>query len=139
MDLIELIRGVETSDATLALALSLAQRYGKRTVVCNKDTPGFITSRLVIALGLEAMRIVEEGIASVDDVNTACRLAFNHAMGPLDTMDFSGLDTALHVADAMRDQYGERFLAPQNLRVLVGGGHLGRKTGRGFSAYETAT
>jgi 3-hydroxybutyryl-CoA dehydrogenase len=132
MQLIEVIRGAETSDETLRTTLELAGRYGKKTVVCNKDTPGFITSRLIIALGLEAMRIVEEGVASVEDVDEACRLAFNHAMGPLDTMDFSGLDTALHVADAMREQYGERFLAPQNLRVLVNGGHLGRKTGRGF-------
>lgn len=139
MDLIELIRGVETSDETLATALALAERYGKQTVVCAKDTPGFITSRLIIALGLEAMRVVEEGIASAEDVNTACRLAFNHAMGPLDTMDLSGLDTVLHVAESMRDQYGERFLAPQNLRVLVNGGHIGRKSGRGFRSYETAT
>jgi 3-hydroxybutyryl-CoA dehydrogenase len=139
MDLIEIIRGVETSDETLATTLSLAQRYGKQTVVCDKDTPGFITSRLIIALGLEAMRIVEEGVASVEDVDTACRLGFGHAMGPLDTMDFSGLDTALHVADSMREQYGERFLAPQNLRVLVNGGHLGRKTGRGFTRYDEAT
>jgi 3-hydroxybutyryl-CoA dehydrogenase len=136
MDLIEIIRGVETSDETLAQTLELAGRYGKQTVVCDKDTPGFITSRLIVTLGLEAMRIVEEGIASAEDVNRACRLAFNHAMGPLDTMDYSGLDTALHVADAMRDQYGERFLAPQNLRVLVNGGHLGRKTGRGFRDYS---
>lgn len=135
MQLIEVIRGAETSDETLRITLELAERYGKKTVVCNKDTPGFITSRLIIALGLEAMRIVEEGVASVEDVDEACRLAFNHAMGPLDTMDFSGLDTALHVADAMREQYGERFLAPQNLRVLVNGGHLGRKTGRGFRDY----
>jgi 3-hydroxybutyryl-CoA dehydrogenase len=139
MQLIEIIRGVETSDETLATTVSLAERYGKQTVVCDKDTPGFITSRLIIALGLEAMRIVEEGIASVEDVNTACRLGFGHAMGPLDTMDFSGLDTALHVADAMRDSYGERFLAPQNLRVLVNGGHLGRKTSRGFTRYDSAT
>lgn len=139
MQLIEIIRGVETSDETLATTVSLAERYGKQTVVCDKDTPGFITSRLIIALGLEAMRIVEEGIASVEDVNLACKLGFGHAMGPLDTMDFSGLDTALHVADAMREQYGERFLAPQNLRVLVNGGHLGRKTGRGFSNYDSAT
>ena len=139
MQLIEIIRGVETSDETLATTVSLAERYGKQTVVCDKDTPGFITSRLIIALGLEAMRIVEEGIASVEDVNLACKLGFGHAMGPLDTMDFSGLDTALHVADAMREQYGERFLAPQNLRVLVNGGHLGRKTGRGFSTYDSAT
>ena len=139
MQLIEIIRGVETSDETLATTVSLAERYGKQTVVCDKDTPGFITSRLIIALGLEAMRIVEEGIATVEDVNTACRLGFGHAMGPLDTMDFSGLDTALHVADAMRGSYGERFLAPQNLRVLVNGGHLGRKTGRGFTSYDSAT
>jgi 3-hydroxybutyryl-CoA dehydrogenase len=135
MDLIEVVRGVETSDATLATTLALAERYGRRTVVCQKDTPGFITSRLIVALGLEAMRIVEEGIASAQDVNLACVKAFNHAMGPLDTMDFSGLDTTLHVAENMREQYGERFLAPQNLRVLVNGGHLGRKTGRGFADY----
>jgi 3-hydroxybutyryl-CoA dehydrogenase len=138
MDLIEIIRGVETSDETLAKTLELAQRYGKQTVVCDKDTPGFITSRLIVALGLEAMRIVEEGIASAEDVNRACRLAFNHAMGPLDTMDYSGLDTALHVADAMREQYGDRFLAPQNLRVLVNGGHLGRKTGKGFKEWPAS-
>jgi 3-hydroxybutyryl-CoA dehydrogenase len=139
MDLIEVIRGVETSDATLAATLALAERYGRRTVVCQKDTPGFITSRLIVTLGLEAMRIVEEGIASAEDVNLACVKAFNHAMGPLDTMDFSGLDTTLHVADNMREQYGDRFLAPQNLRVLVNGGHLGRKTGRGFADYGEST
>jgi 3-hydroxybutyryl-CoA dehydrogenase len=135
MDLIEIIRGVETSDATLAATLELAVRYGKQTIVCQKDTPGFITSRLIVALSLEAMRIVEEGIADVGDVNRACVLAFNHAMGPLDTMDFSGLDTALRVAESMTAQYGERFLAPQNVRALVNAGHLGRKTGRGFSDY----
>jgi 3-hydroxybutyryl-CoA dehydrogenase len=136
MDLIEVVRGAETSDATLATTLALAERYGRRTVTCQKDTPGFITSRLIVALGLEAMRIVEEGIASAEDVDVACVNAFNHAMGPLDTMDFSGLDTTLHVAENMREQYGDRFLAPQNLRVLVNGGHLGRKTGRGFADYQ---
>jgi 3-hydroxybutyryl-CoA dehydrogenase len=132
MDLIEIIRGVETSDATLQAALDLAGRYGKRTVVCRKDTPGFITSRLIVSFMLEAMRIVEEGIADPEDVDLACQKAFNHAMGPLDTMDFSGLDTTLKVADNMRDQYGERFLAPQSLRALVSAGHLGRKSGRGM-------
>jgi 3-hydroxybutyryl-CoA dehydrogenase len=135
MDLIEIVRGIETSDATLATTLELAERYGKQTIVCQKDTPGFITSRLIVTLSLEAMRIVEEGIADVEDVNRACVLAFNHAMGPLDTMDFSGLDTALRVSESMTAAYGERFLAPQNLRALVNASHLGRKTGRGFSDY----
>ena len=139
MDLIEIIRGVETSDATLATTLGLAERYGKRVVVCEKDTPGFITSRLIVALMLEAARIVEEGVADAADVDLACVKAFNHAMGPLDTIDFSGLDTTLHVAENMRTQYGDRFLAPQNLRVLVNGGHLGRKTGRGYTDYGDAS
>jgi 3-hydroxybutyryl-CoA dehydrogenase len=135
MDLIEIVCGVETSDATLSLALELAKRYGKQTVVCRRDTPGFITSRLIAILALEAARIVEEGIATPEDVNLACVQAFNHPMGPLDTVDFSGLDTTLKVADALTDQYGDRFRAPQNLRALVSAGHLGRKTGRGFRAY----
>jgi 3-hydroxybutyryl-CoA dehydrogenase len=136
MDLIEVIRGVATSDETLATTLALAERYGKRTVVCQKDTPGFITSRLIVTLALEAMRIVEEGIADPEDVDLACVKAFNHAMGPIDTMDYSGLDTTLRVADNMRHTYGERFLAPQNLRALVNAGRLGRKTGTGFKSYE---
>ena len=139
MDLIEVIRGVETSDETLATTLELAERYGKSTVVCRKDTSGFITSRLIVALALEAMRIVEEGIADPEDVDLACVKAFNHAMGPIDTMDYSGLDTTLRVADNMRHTYGERFLAPQNLRALVNAGRLGRKTGSGFRLYDEAS
>ncbi len=139
MDLIELIRALQTSDETLATTIALAERYGKQTVVCQKDTPGFITSRLIAHLALEAARIVEEGIANADDVNLACRQAFNHAMGPLETIDFSGLDVMLHVSDALHQQYGERFLAPQNLRSLVKAGQLGRKTGSGFSAYGEAS
>jgi 3-hydroxybutyryl-CoA dehydrogenase len=139
MNLIELIRGIETSDETLETALALAGRYGKETIVCHKDTPGFITSRLIALFIVEAARIVEEGIASVEDVNKACRLAFGHAQGVLDTADLSGLDTVTHVADALRDQYGERFRAPQNLRALYNAGHFGRKTGRGFSQYSETT
>jgi 3-hydroxybutyryl-CoA dehydrogenase len=139
MNLIELVRGVETSDETLQTALDLAHRYGKETVVCKKDTPGFITSRLIALFMVEAARIVEEGIASVEDVNKACRLAFGHAQGPLDTADLSGLDTVSRVADALRDQYGERFLPPQLIRSLTNAGHFGRKSGRGFSDYDHAT
>jgi 3-hydroxybutyryl-CoA dehydrogenase len=139
MGLIEVIRGLETSATTLETAVELARRYGKKTVVCQKDTPGFITSRLIALFMVEAARIVEEGIATVEDVNTACRLAFGHAQGPLDTADLSGLDVVSHVADALRDEYGDRFLVPQNIRGLANAGHLGRKTGRGFSRYDAAS
>ena len=131
-------RGIETSDETVATALELADRYGKETIICNKDAQGFITSRLIVTLIVEAARIVEEGIASVEDVNRACVLAFNHAQGPLDTADLSGLDTVERVADGLARNYGDRFLPPQTLRALVNAGRYGRKTGRGFSTYGEA-
>ncbi len=135
MRLIEIVRGVETSDETVEVALALSQAYGKETIVCQRDSQGFVTARLMIAFFLEAQRILQEGVASVEDINKACRLAFNHAMGPLDTCDLGGLDTCLNAAEAMNQHFGERFLPPQNLRALVNAGHLGRKTGRGFRVY----
>jgi 3-hydroxybutyryl-CoA dehydrogenase len=138
MGLIEVVRGVETSDATLEVALGLARRYGKETIVCRKDSQGFVTSRLIAILMVEAARIVEEGIADPEEVNRACVLAFNHAMGPLDTADLSGLDILERVADGLAEHYGDRFLVPQGVRALVNAGHLGRKTGRGFRDYGEA-
>lgn len=138
MGLIEVVRGVETSDETLAVALGLAARYGKETIVCKKDTQGFVTSRLIALLIVEAARIVEEGIADAEDVNKACVLAFNHALGPLDTADLSGLDIVERVADGLVQHYGDRFLVPPGVRSLVNAGHLGRKTGRGFRDYGEA-
>ena len=138
MKLIEVIRGVETSDATLATTVSLAERYGKETIVCRKDTPGFVTSRLIASFMVEAARIVEEGIADIEDVDTACKLGFGHAMGPFSTADLSGLDTVERVADNLARNYGDRFLVPQMIRALVNAGHLGRKTGRGLRDYGEA-
>ena len=138
MKLIEVIRGIETSDATLQATLELAQRYGKETIVCRRDTPGFVTSRLIAVFMIEAMRIVEEGIADIDDVDKACKLGFGHAMGPLLTADLSGLDTVEKVADNLARSYGERFLLPPTVRALVNAGHLGRKTGRGLRDYGEA-
>ena len=139
MKLIEVVRGVATSDETLDTTLELCRRYGKETVVCNKDARGFVTSRLFTILMVEAARIVEEGIASAEDVNKACVLAFNHAQGPLDTGDLTGLETVERVADGLVDHFGERFLPTQSWRALVQAGHHGRKTGRGFRIYEQAT
>lgn len=138
MKLIEIIRGVETSDETLAAALDLAHRYGKETIVCKKDTPGFITSRLIASFMVEAGRIFEEGIADLEDIDKACKLGFGHAMGPLMTADLSGLDVVEFVADNLARNYGDRFLVPQTVRALVNAGHLGRKTGRGLYDYGEA-
>ena len=135
MGLIEVVRGVATSDETLAQTLELAHRYGKETIVCKRDTQGFVTSRLIALFMVEAARIVEEGIADADDVDKACRLAFNHALGPLATADLSGLDVLEQVADNLARNFGDRFLPPQSVRALVNAGHLGRKTGRGFREY----
>jgi 3-hydroxybutyryl-CoA dehydrogenase len=135
MRLIEIVRGLATSDETLEATLALAHAYGKETIVCKRDVQGFLTARLAMALNLEAVRCLEEGIADVDDINRACVLGFNHAMGPLDTFDLGGLDTAVRSADAMTARYGDRFRAPELLRTLVSAGHFGRKTGRGFRTY----
>ena len=136
MELIEIVRGLETSDATLATTVELAQRYGKQTIVCQRDTPGFVTSRLIALFMVEAARIVEEGIATPEDVDLACKLGFGHAMGPLATADLSGLDVLERVADNLREHYGDRFLVPQGVRARVAAGQLGRKTGRGMHDYD---
>jgi 3-hydroxybutyryl-CoA dehydrogenase len=138
MELIEIVRGLETSDATLATTVELAQRYGKQTIVCQRDTPGFVTSRLIALFIVEAARIVEEGIATPEDVDLACKLGFGHAMGPLATADLSGLDVLERVADNLREHYGDRFLVPQGVRARVAAGQLGRKTGRGMHDYDDA-
>ncbi|WP_205304935.1 3-hydroxyacyl-CoA dehydrogenase family protein [Nocardioides sp. 616] len=138
MRLIEIVRGVETSDETLETIQQLAKRFGKETIVCEKDTQGFLTSRLIMILVVEAMRIVEEGVATPEDVNRACQLAFNHAMGPLATADMGGLDTFVKASEAMTHHFGDRFRPTQGLRALVNAGHYGYKTGRGFSEYGEA-
>lgn len=138
MRLVEVVRGVKTSDETLERTLGLIKRLGKETVVCKKDSQGFLTSRMMNLWCLEAMRILEEGIADVEDINRACMLAFNHAMGPLDTADIGGLETVLVASQSLTEVFGERFRAPQVLRTLVHAGDLGPKTGRGFRDYGEA-
>jgi 3-hydroxybutyryl-CoA dehydrogenase len=135
MRLVEVVRAMRTSDETLAFAVEFTRSVGKESVVCL-DAQGFITSRIIMATMLEALRILDEGVATKEDIDKACRLGFNWPMGPIELMDFTGLDTALSVAEAMAGAYGERFLPTQRLRNHVRAGFLGRKSGRGFYAVD---
>lgn len=136
MKLVELVRGVRTGAAALDTARTVAERCGK-TVVTVEDRQGFVTTRVVAALLLEGARILEEGVASREDIDTAVRLGLNHPMGPLELADYIGLDTVLFIADSLADAYGDRFRAPQTLRKLVEAGMLGRKSGAGYYEVES--
>lgn len=137
MALCELVRGDETSDDTLARARSFAEAVGKTCVVVERDIAGFVTSRLLIAFVNEAMALVEGGVATAADIDTACRLGFGHVMGPLATVDLTGLDVILHAARAIYTETGDpKFAPPALLERMVKAGTLGRKTGHGFYDYE---
>ncbi|HHB91153.1 MAG TPA: 3-hydroxybutyryl-CoA dehydrogenase, partial [Anaerolineae bacterium] len=132
MALLELVKGILTSDETLATARAVGERMGKTTVVA-KDSPGFIVNRLLIPFLLDAIRMYASGLATKEDIDTAVKLGLNHPMGPLTLADFVGLDTTLFVADVLYEEYGDpNFKAPPLLRQMVAAGLLGRKSGRGF-------
>ena len=136
MPLIEIVYGPETSEATITEAEAFAKALGKKTVRV-KDAPGFATSRLGVALGLEAMRMVEEGIASPADIDRAMELGYGHRMGPLKTTDLVGLDVRLSIAEALAaDLDPVRFAPPRILRDYVAQGRVGKKAGRGFYVWE---
>lgn len=135
MALVEVVVGHETSEETRRRALELVQLIGKDPIVVQ-DVPGFATSRLGIALGNEAMRMVEEGVASAADVDKGMRLGYGHPMGPLELADFVGLDVRLNNSRSMYEQTGlEHFRPPAILERLVAAGKLGRKSGAGFYDY----
>lgn len=137
MKLCELVRGYQTSDETLDRARAFAEAVGKTCIVVNRDVSGFVTTRLIAALMVEAARLVESGVASAEDVDTACRLGFGHAMGPLATMDLTGVDVMLHAGHNIYDGTGdEKFRPPEVMERMVTAGDLGRKTGRGWYRYD---
>ena len=133
MRLCELVRGFKTTDATLAAARTFAESIGKTCIVVNRDVAGFVTTRLIVALSMEAARLVESGVVSPEDLDVACRLGFGHAMGPLETADLTGIDIMVNAArNIYADTQDEKFYPPESLARMVAAGDLGRKSGRGF-------
>ncbi len=129
--LVEVVVGAATEDAVADAARSWVEQIGKTAVVV-RDAPGFASSRLGVALGLEAIRMVEEGVASPADIDAAMELGYRHPVGPLRTTDLVGLDVRLGIAEELHARLGDRFAPPELLRRMVADGRLGRKTGRGF-------
>lgn len=137
MALCELVRGRRTSDATLATARTFAEEIGKTCIVVNRDVAGFVTTRLITALVIEAIRLVESGVVSAADLDTACRLGFGHPMGPLATADLTGVDILLHAARNIYADTGDgKFFPPELMQRMVAAGDLGRKSGQGFHSYD---
>jgi len=129
--LIEVVLGERTSPGLAAAAKTWVEALGKTAVVVN-DAPGFASSRLGVAIALEAMRMVEEGVASAEDIDNAMVLGYKHPTGPLKTTDIVGLDVRLGIAEYLHSTLGDRFAPPQILKDKVARGELGRKTGKGF-------
>src|SRR5688572_4634473 len=132
MRLVEIVVGEKTSDETVETVTAIGRRLRKEPIVV-KDVPGFASSRLGVALGLEAMRMVEQGVASARDIDIAMELGYNHPMGPLKLTDLVGLDVRLSIAEYLHRELGsETFRPPEVLRRMVSEGKLGKKTGQGF-------
>ena len=131
MELVEVVRGLSTSEATIARAVDFAKGLGKTPIVV-RDVPGFATSRLGVILGAEAMRMLEMGVASAEDIDRGMELGYRHPMGPLKLTDLVGLDVRLAILDHLTKEIGDQFRPPAILRSMVRAGKLGKKTGEGF-------
>tara|TARA_Y100000590_G_scaffold51142_1_gene53818 strand:- start:72 stop:695 length:624 start_codon:yes stop_codon:yes gene_type:complete len=136
LPLVEVISSESTSQETIDSAMSFCDSIDRLTVRV-KDSPGFIVNRLLVPFIFDSIQMLDGGIATAEDIDQACKVGLNHALGPLATADLVGLDTMIHISEAMFEEYGEpRFKAPTMLRRLVSLGHLGRKSGRGFFEYN---
>ncbi|MGD0528178.1 MAG: 3-hydroxyacyl-CoA dehydrogenase family protein [Polyangiaceae bacterium] len=135
MELLEVVRGIATSDATVDAATAFAAHIGKTAIVV-RDVPGFASSRLGVILGAEAIRMLESGVASAADIDRAMELGYRHPMGPLKLTDLVGLDVRLAILDHLHREVGEQFRAPPLLRQMVRAGKLGKKSGEGFYVWK---
>lgn len=131
MPLLEIVRGLGTAEATVERALAFAKQIGKEPIVVN-DFPGFASSRLGVALGAEAMRMLESGVARAQDIDRAMELGYRHPMGPLKLTDLVGLDVRLAILEHLHREIGDQFRPPTILRQMVRAGRLGKKVGVGF-------
>ena len=136
MQLVEVVKAITTSDTTVEALRAFVTRLGHTPVVC-KDTPGFIVNRLMIPIMLEAIRALEQGVATAEDIDKAVKLGLRHPMGPFELIDYTGLDINLHVANTFFDEFRDPAWAPPPLlKRMVLAGHLGVKTGKGFYEYD---
>jgi 3-hydroxybutyryl-CoA dehydrogenase len=138
MKLLEIVKALETDEDTLAAAVEVGRRMGKEVVVI-RESPGFITSRINAMIGNEAFYMLQEGIASAEDIDKALKLGLNHPMGPFELVDLVGLDTRLHILEYLHKTLGEKFRPAPLLVQYVKAGRLGRKSGRGVFEYPEAT
>ena len=134
MKLLEIVRALETDDDTLATAVDVGTRMGKEVVVI-KESPGFVTSRINAMIGNEAFYMLQEGVATAEDIDRALKLGLNHPMGPFELVDLVGLDTRLHILEYLHKTLGEKFRPAPLLVQYVKAGRLGRKSGRGVFEY----
>ena len=134
MRLVEIIRGYASSDETIRITTDLAQKMGKTTVEVKKDSPGFIVNRIMMPHMVEAVKIVEEGIASIEDVDKAVKNGLNYPMGPFELMDLTGIDIAYNVTEYLYKELNKenKWVSPNLLKTMIRAGNLGRKTGKGW-------
>ena len=140
MKLVEVIHGSATSPATVATAMGVARRMGRTPIEVRKDSPGFVVNRILIPLIIEACKVVEEGLATPEDVDTAITLGLNHPMGPFTLLDFTGVDVNQYVMDYFFSEFKQaQYATPRLIRELVRAGRLGRKVGHGAYDYDPGT
>ncbi|MEW9670500.1 3-hydroxyacyl-CoA dehydrogenase family protein [Ammoniphilus sp. 3BR4] len=137
MKLVEVVRGFKTSDGTVSTLMHISRELGKEAIEVKKDSPGFIVNRIMTPQFIEAIRLVEEGVATPEDIDKAVKLGLNYPMGPFELQDFAGVDIGLHVMDYFYEEFkDDRFAAPLSLKRLIQAGRLGKKTGAGWYDYN---
>ncbi len=136
MRLVEIVKGLETSDETVKVCYELAEKLGKVPVVIKKDVPGFVVNRIMMIQFMEAIRLYEEGVASLEDIDKAVKFGLNYPMGPFELMDLTGLDIGYHVNEYLAKELDYWPATPYSLKVRVKAGKLGRKSGEGWYKYQ---